>query len=122
MAIKYLSINNEILDISNILTKETIYVTQSKHSSHAGNIVFSNKFAIQWGEITVNNPVVTIPLKMADNTYQVFWTNPQGKQGDGTAKDFSLAFYRISNSQFRLLTDNNVDTDGLTWMVIGFID
>lgn len=55
MAIKQISINNEILDITNILTKDTVHITDFyfDETNNIHRIKYSNSFLIQTGSVGV---------------------------------------------------------------------
>ena len=122
MAIKQISINNEVLNIENILTTDTIHIIEQTRSNSSGHILYSNGYYIEYGQITCNGSITTVTL---DKSYTTPYYCVQLHNID-TESRLITRFFTVANrkvNSFDICSNTNfTGADGVQYMTFGFIN
>ena len=102
--IKQLSINNEILDIENILTKDIPYITEYNSNNSEGYIKYSNGYLKQWTTVQLTDTTTEFTLKYPykDSSYSVIICNREYSI-DNDLNNQIFAYYINSKEKFTIL-------------------
>ena len=102
--IKQLSINNEILDITNILTKDIPYIVEYNSNNSEGYIKYSNGYLKQWTTVQLYDKTTEISLKYPykDSSYSVIICNREYSIHNNLNNQI-FAYYINSKEKFTIL-------------------
>ena len=120
--IKQLSINNEILDVTNILTKDIPYIIERKIiNSENWYIKYSDGYIEQFGKSDIKNDsgnaYVNLHIPFTKQ-YAVLITNRDYTPGTVASQYFS--YYIDSLSRFNVKSTTKTSGDACSWYAYGF--
>ena len=120
--IKQFSINGQILNITNILTTDTIHIIEQTRSNSSGHILYSNGYYIEYGQITCTSSITTITL---DKSYTTAYYCVQLQNIDTESKIITR-FFTVTNrkvNSFDICANTNfTGSDGVQYITFGFIN
>lgn len=119
--IKSISINGQLLNVSNILTTDTVHIIKTSRTNHSGYILYSDGWCIQYGMAALQDCPITLQYAYDSTQYKIFISNFEGNI-DSDISERGFAYHIISNSQFTVLYEKNIPTDGFVWMTFGYIN
>ena len=120
--IKQLSINNEVLDVSNILTIKTPHIIERKIiDSENWYTKYSDGYIEQFGKSDVKNDTdnfyVNLHIPFTKH-YAVMLTNVDFTSGKVSTQHFS--YYAESLSRFNIKSNTETSGDACVWYAYGF--
>ena len=125
--IKQLSINNQILDITNILTTDTIHIIeQIDYKDRTGYRIWSNGFCEQWGLCIISVPdkntkqLITIHKPFKDTNYCVMLSNIDFN--DILFCNLFASAYIVSVNQFQIKPSTASSSDAYLWKAFGYVN